>query len=108
MPEPHNFRTSSELERLGALIESFDGSAPSPEDVEQGLESGIARMMLLEGRLREQISRPSGTPPTEEPRTDRELMEEIRALREAVAEVRARTSRGSAPLAEGFVLRSEP
>ena len=106
MPEPHNFRTSSELELLRALIKSFDGSALSPEDVEKGLESGVVRVMLLEGQLREQGRHPSGTPPAEEPRADHELVEEIRALREALAELRARTNPGGcAPLAQGFVLR---
>lgn len=106
MPEPHNFRTSSALELLRALIESVDGSAPSPEDIEKGVESGVVRVMLLEERLRDHASRPVETPPAEEPRADHELVEEIRALREALAELRACTNPGGcAPLAQGFVLR---
>ena len=94
MPEPPIFPTSSELELLRALIESFDGSAPSQEEIEKGVESGVVRVMLLEERLREQASRPVETPPAEEPRADHELVEEIRALREALAELRARTNPG--------------
>jgi hypothetical protein len=110
MPQPHHSGSSSELELLRALIESFDGSAPSRADVEKGLESGLARLMLLEGRLREQASRPSGMRPSKKPSKDHDLGEEIRELREAVVELRARTyqrgsERGPAPLAQGFVLR---
>jgi hypothetical protein len=106
MPEPRTFPTRSELELVRALTESFEGSAPSQEDIEKVLESGAARVMLLEGRLREQASRPSGTSQAEELRVDHELVEEIRALREALAELRARTNpEGCAPLARGFVLR---
>jgi hypothetical protein len=76
-------------------------------DVERGLETGIARLMLLEGRLRAQASRASRTRSSEQPNHD--LVEEIRALREAVAELRARTNPGqSAPLAQGFVKRRKP
>ena len=104
MPEPHNFRTSSALELLRALID--DGSALSQEDIEKGVESGVVRVMLLEERLRDQASHPVETPRAEEPRDDHELVEDIRALREAFAELRACTNpRGCAPLARGFVLR---
>jgi hypothetical protein len=79
-------------------------------DVEKGLESGLARLMLLEGRLREQASRGrGGTGPSEELSGDSNVVEDIRALREAVAELRARTnSAESAPIAQGFVLRRKP
>ena len=78
-------------------------SPPSQVDVEWGLESGLARLMLLEGRLREQASRANGTRPSEQLCEDHDLAEEIRALREAVAELRARTNPDeSAPLAQGF------
>ncbi|HEY3946387.1 MAG TPA: hypothetical protein VGL78_14255 [Solirubrobacteraceae bacterium] len=109
MPPPRDTRTSSELELLRALIERCERSPPSSVDVEEGLESGLVRVMQLERQLREQASRPSGTPPAEEPREDHELVEEIRALREALAELRARTNPGGcAPLAQGFVLRRKP
>jgi hypothetical protein len=108
MPQPHNPRTSWELELLRALIRRCGGSPPSQLDVEKGLESGLARLMLLEGRERQQASRPGERRPCEEPREDDRLVEEIRSLREAVAELRARTNPGgSAPLAHGFVLRRE-
>jgi hypothetical protein len=75
-------------------------------DIERGLESGLARLMLLEGRLRERASRASGARPSEQLGEDHEIVEEIRALREAVAELRARANpEASAPLAQGFVLR---
>jgi hypothetical protein len=65
--------------------------------------------MLLEGRLRAQASRASRTRPNEQPRENHDLVEEIRALREAVAELRAHTNPGkSAPLAQGFVRRRKP
>ena len=109
MPEPHNFRTSSELELLRALIESLDGSALSQTDIQEGLESGVVKVMLLEGQLRKQASAPSGSPPADEPQEDQEIVEAIRALREAVAELRARAIPGGcAPLAQGFVLRRKP
>jgi hypothetical protein len=106
MPQPHHSGSSSELELLRALIDSFDRSRPSQADVEKGLETALARLMLLEGKLREQRSLACGTWPTDEPWEDCDLIEEIRALREAVADVRACTTpRESAPLAQGFVLR---
>lgn len=109
MPEPHNFRTSSELELLRALIESFDGSALSQEDIQEGVESGLVKLMLLERQLRKQASAPNGSPPAEEPREDQELVEDVRVIREAVAELRARANPGGcAPLAQGFVLRRRP
>lgn len=109
MPEPHNFRTTSELELLRALIDSLDGSALSQEDIQKGLESGLVKAMLLEGQLRKQASAPNGWPPADEPREDQELVEDIRAIREAVAELRARANPGGcAPLAQGFVLRRRP
>lgn len=109
MPEPPIFPTSSELELVRALTESFDGSAPSQEEIEKVLENGVGRVMLLEGRLRERASRPSKTLQAEELRGDHELVEEIHALREALAELRARTSpEACAPLARGFVLRRKP
>ena len=103
----HNSGTPSELKLLWALIDSCAGSPrPSQVDVERGLERGLARLMLLEGRLRAQASRASGTRSNERPRENHDLVEEIRALREAVAELRAHTNAGkSAPLAQGFVKR---
>ena len=97
MPEPHNSRTSSELELLRALIESLDGSVLSQEDIQKGLENGLVKAMLLEGQLRKQASASNGSPPADEPREDQELVEDIRALREAVAELRARANLGGAP-----------
>jgi hypothetical protein len=74
-------------------------------DVERGLESGLGRLMLLEGRLRERACCASSSQPREELCEDHDLVEQIRALREAVAELRARTNAGeSAPLAHGFVI----
>lgn len=106
MPQPHSSGTSSELKLLRSLIDRSDGATPSKLDAEKGLESGVARVMLLEGRLREQASRPSGMRPREGPCEEHDLVEEIRALREAVAELRAGMNPGeSAPLAKGFVLR---
>ena len=114
MPRSHNFRASPELERLRALIESFDGSSRSHDEIEKALESGLAKLMLLEGRLREHASGASMTRPTRHACEGddlageiRVLREEIRALREAVAELRARTDAASTPLARGFVLRRE-
>jgi len=110
LPQPHNSGTPSELKLLRALIDRCAGSRPPRQvDVESGLESGLGRLMFLEGRLREKASRPRGTRPSEELREDHDLVEEICALREAVAELRARTnSPESAPLAQGFVLRRKP
>jgi hypothetical protein len=109
MPQPRNSRTTSELKLLHALIDRYDGSPPSQLDVQKGLESGLARLMWLEGRLREQASRAGGTRPSEERYENYHLVEEIRALREAVAELRARANpRESAPLAQGFVVRRQP
>jgi hypothetical protein len=114
VPRSHNFRASPELERLQALVESFDGSSPSPDEIEKALESGLAKLMLLEGRVREQTSRASMTRPSRQACEDDDLdaeihvlRGEIRALREAVAELRARTDAASTPLARGFVLRRE-
>ena len=65
--------------------------------------------MLLEGRLREQASRANGTRPSEGTRDDHDLVEEIRALREAITELRTRTNAGEyAPLAHGFVVSRGP
>jgi hypothetical protein len=91
---------------LRALTERCAGSSPpSQADVERGLESGLGRLMLVEGRLRERASRASRTRPSEAMRDDHDLVEEIRALREAVTELRTRTNAGeSAPLAQGFVI----
>lgn len=109
MPEPHDFRTYSELELLRALIESFDGSARSQEEIEKGLENGVVRLMLLEGQLRRQADLASASSPGDEPQEEEQLVEEICALRAALAELRARTNPGGcAPLAQGFVLRRLP
>lgn len=100
---------AAQLKLLRALIDSYDGSPPSPVDVEKALESGLATLMLLEGRLRAQASRESGMRVSEERCEDHDLAEEIRALQDAVAELRARANAGeSAPLAHGFVLRRKP
>jgi hypothetical protein len=105
MRPPHH-GTPSELRLLHQLIDSFDGSQPSQAEVEKGLESGLARLMFLEGRMREHAGQASGTPPREEPCEEHDFVEEIRALREAVAKLRACTSAGdSAVIAHGFVLR---
>jgi hypothetical protein len=106
MPQSHKSGASSELRLLQTLIDRCKGSLISPVEVEKGLENGLARVMLLEGRLREQASRATAPRPGEDLSEDYHLVEEIRALRTAVADLRARTSPGgSAPLAQGFVLR---
>jgi hypothetical protein len=65
--------------------------------------------MLLEVRLREQASRARGTRPSEGMCEDHDLIEEIRAIREAVTELQARTNAGeSDPLAQGFVHPARP
>jgi hypothetical protein len=98
-----------ELKLLRALIDSYDRSPPSQLDVEMALQSGLARLMSLEGRLRAQASRESGRRPSEARGEDHDLIEEIRALQDAVAELRARANPGeSAPLAQGFVLPRKP
>jgi hypothetical protein len=98
--------TPPELKLLRALIERCAGSSPPSQlDVERGLESGLGRLMLVEGQVREQTSRAGRPRPGEAPCDDHDLAEEIRALREAVTELRMRTSAGeSAPLAQGFVI----
>lgn len=105
LPPPHNPESPAELKLLRALIDRCAGpSPPSRVDVEKGLENGLARLILLEGRLRAHLSRATGTRGGEEP-CDDELSEEIRALREAVAELRARADSGeAAPLARGFIV----
>jgi hypothetical protein len=88
LPAPQNSR-SRELEVLRALIDRCAGSSPpSDADVQTGLESGLARLMLLEGRLRETATRADGRRLSTEPREDHDLIEEISALRHAVAELR--------------------
>ena len=106
LPAPQNSR-SRELEVLRALIDRCAGSSPpSDADVQTGLESGLARLMLLEGRLREQASRATGPRSSDQLCDHHELVWEIDALREAVAGLRARADSGKpAPLARGFVLR---
>lgn len=108
--QPHNFGTPSELKLLRSLIDRCAGSRPPPQmEVETGLESALARLMLLEVRLRKQVSRASGTQPSEQRSDDHGVVEDIRALREAVAELRARANPGEpALLAHGFVLRCKP
>jgi hypothetical protein len=109
MPRPRDTRTSLELKLLQALIERCDRSPPSQVDVEKGVESGLARLMALEARLRQRESRAGATRPSGERREDDDLGDEIRALREAISELRARTiPEGPAPLARGFVFRREP
>jgi hypothetical protein len=95
---------------LRALIDRCAGSRPPLQvEVETGLESGLARLMLLEGRLRERVSRANGRAPTEQLCEAHDLVEEIGALRAAVGELRARTNPGRlAPLAQGFVLGRKP
>jgi hypothetical protein len=95
--------TSSELKLLRALIDRSAGSSPpSRWEVERGLERGLGRLMSLEVRLREQASR-------EGIGEDHDLIEEIRAIREAVTELRARMNAGeSSPLAQGFVIPRGP
>ena len=108
--QPHNSGIPSELKLLRALIDRCAGSRPPLQvEVETGLESGLARLMLLEGRLRAQASRASGTRGNEQPFENHDLVEEIRALRGAVAELRARANpERLAPLAQGFVLGRKP
>jgi hypothetical protein len=102
--------TPSELELLRALIDrSARSSPPSQVEVESALERGLGRLMWLEVRLREQASRASGTRPSERMGQDHDLIEEIRAIREAVTELRARTNaEESSPLAHGFVILRDP
>ena len=101
--------TPSELKLLRALIDRCAGSSPpSKVDVERRVNSGLGRLMLLEGRLREQASRASGTRPSEGMCEDHDLVEEIRALREAVTELRERTSGVESALAHGFVMPRRP
>jgi hypothetical protein len=101
--------TPSELKLLRALIDSCAGSSPpSQVDVERRVDSALGRLMLLEGRLREQASRASGTRPSERMCEDHDLVEEICALREAVTEFRARTNAGESALAHGFVIPRRP
>jgi hypothetical protein len=105
MPQPHSFRTFSELQLLRTLNDRSDGSPPSQVEIETVLESGLARLMLLQGRLRQQTSRAGGGRSGEGARED-ELVEKIRSLRDAISKLRARMDpEGSAPLAEGFVVR---
>jgi hypothetical protein len=110
LPQPHDSGIASELALVRALTDRCAGSSPPPQvDVEQGLETGLARLMSLEGRLREQASRASGTRPSEQLCEDHDLAEQICRLRDAVAELRAHTNPGeTAPLAQGFVLRRQP
>jgi hypothetical protein len=101
--------TASELKLLRALIDRCAGSSPPSQlDVERRVDSGLARLMLLEGRLRGQPSRAGGTRPGEGMCEDHDLVEEIRALREAVTELRARTNAGESALAYGFVIPRRP
>jgi hypothetical protein len=110
MQEPGGRREKAgEPKLLRTPINDDDGSPPSQSDVEKALESAVARLMSLEARQRAQASRDSGTRPSEERGEDHDLVEEIRALKEAVAELRACTNpEGSAPLAQGFVLPANP
>lgn len=105
---PHSSRTP-ELKLLRALIDRCAGSSPpSQEDVQKGLENGVARLMLLQGRLRGHGSRATGTRSSEDLSESHGLGGEIQALRDAVAELRAHTNSGEpAPLAEGFVVPRE-
>lgn len=101
-----NSETLSELTLLRALIDRWAGSSPpSLVDVERGLESGLGRLMMLEVQRREQASRASRTRHSERMRENDDLVEQIRALREAVTELRACTDAGeSTPLAQGFII----
>lgn len=95
----------AELELLRALIACRAGSSPSSQvDVEPALESGLGRLMWLEGRLREQARRAGGTRPSEGMCEDHDLVDEIRALREAITELRTHTNAGETALARGFVM----
>lgn len=98
---------AGELKLLRTLINNYDGSPPSRVDVEKALESGVARLIWLEGRRRAQASGESGTRSSEERREDHDPVEEIRALREAIAELRACAVGESASLEYGFVLPHE-
>jgi hypothetical protein len=103
----------SELRLLWALIDRHAGSSrPSRAEVERGIESGLGRLMLLEARLRKQASRASGTRLRDAIREDHDLVEEIRALREAVTtlvtELRARTNSGEYTVVRGFVFPRRP
>ena len=61
--------------------------------------------MMLEARLRERASHARAGRPSD----NHGLTEEIRAIREAVTELRARTNAGeSSPLAHGFVIPRGP
>jgi hypothetical protein len=101
--------TASELKLLRELIDRCAGSSPPSQlDVERRVNSGLERLMLLEGRLREQPSRASGTRPSEGMCEDHDLVGEIRALREAVTELRAHTNAGDSALAHGFVIPRRP
>jgi hypothetical protein len=107
--EPGGSReTAAELTLLRTLINNYDGSPPSRVDVEAALQSGAARLMWLEGRRRAQASRENGTRSSEGRREDHDLVEEIRALQEAVAELRKCAFGESAPLGYGFVLPRDP
>lgn len=95
----------AELELLRALIARHAGSSPSSQvDVESALETGLGRLMSLEGRRREQARRAGGTRPSEGMCEDHDLVDEIRALREAITQLRMRTNAGETALARGFVM----
>jgi hypothetical protein len=97
----------AETQLLRALIKSCRGpSPPSRTTVEEALEKGFGRLMALEGRLQQrQASHTAGARGSEMQSHDDGLVEEIQILREALDELRTRTTSGAiSPLAGGFVL----
>ena len=102
MPPPHKHRPTPELKALQALLERCNSSPPTQTELETQLENGLARVMLLEGQLRARTSPASGPAPSD-------LTQEIHALRETIAQLRAHTHPGKpTPLAHGFTTPHKP
>ncbi len=101
----HNRSLERALRALSARC--ADPDPPSSAEVEDALERGFARLIVLEATLQRLTTTPEAsesTPDGGHSSSLEELMEEIGSLHDALEDLRGRTTEWpAAPLALGFV-----
>jgi chromosome segregation ATPase len=110
MADAHLHLAGAEIDRLRSVRARL-GTPATPRELEEALELACAKLVKLEARLQnaQTAARLGHARPRDAERRIRVLLDEINALREEVAEVRATSSDPTrSPLTGGFVLPKHP